>query len=90
MYWYEENMVDDFEGLEIMQFTGRLDKNENDIYGGDIVKNESWGIRKIEWNNLEAKFKAISSKSGHWDIALSDMGIVEIIGNIYQNPELIN
>lgn len=72
----------DIERYEFIQFTGLLDKNGKEIYEGDIVKNTRGNkpvIRQVIWIN-------INHRNG-WNIAKgSDF---EIIGNIYQNPELL-
>lgn len=85
----------------LMQFTGFQDKNGKDIFDGDILstsnddpeydlweKNDN-GTTRVFWNN-----------AGFWDYTNWKMEtdgdesiyckkFVEVIGNIYQNPELI-
>ncbi len=81
---------------EIMQFTGLKDKNNKDIYEGDIL---TYGLKKDEiiiqiiWNDLDDNgFKVISQKDKN---CLHDIRIYrfeeqsEVIGNIYENPELL-
>ena len=63
----------------LMQYTGLTDKNGKEIYEGDIVK---WGkiIEKVEM------------KDGCWSMVLGTIVEefnLEVIGNIYENPELI-
>jgi len=76
----------------IQQFTGLLDKNNKDIYEGDILKcigHDGWFDSIGYYYNMEVKFKLIPS--GDSDIA----GYIhipqnrEIIGNIFENPELL-
>jgi uncharacterized phage protein (TIGR01671 family) len=80
-----------------MQFTGLLDKNGKKIYEGDIVKIdddfEQWGamageLREIYYNRggFRVKPKAEQRGNGHW---LESSLEYEIIGNIYENPELL-
>jgi uncharacterized phage protein (TIGR01671 family) len=75
----------------VQQFTGLLDKNGKEIYEGDIVFDEDGEFSKtckIEWNNESASFIGISiDDDGGFTMEEIDG---EIIGNIYENPELLS
>lgn len=89
---------------EIMQFTGLLDKNDKEIYEGDVC-NYLGIIGTIEWEQQACAFwfkwdeKSESGRVFHrykelW-VSFSDGEVfqnyyLEIIGNIYENPELLN
>lgn len=88
--------VVDFDGInldrsecELMQYTGLKDKNGVEIYEGDVVK-----ITDCKYGN---KFRGeISFKNGSYvvesNIATHYRFIdyhIEVIGNIYENPELL-
>lgn len=65
-----------------MQYTGLKDSKGVDIYVGDFVKTK-YGINYIE--SLEELFYYIGDSDGCLQEKLEEG---EIIGNIYQNPEL--
>lgn len=73
-----------FQEVELVQFTGLYDKNGEEIYEGDIVEfNKSGKYVAVDWN----------SRGGCWVVGESVLGRAssssEVIGNIYENPELL-
>jgi hypothetical protein len=78
------------------QFTGLLDKNRKKIFEGDIVLIEGHSIGVIRYLSDEALF-AVDLLShllsvGDTILSLSDTTseYIEVIGNIYDNPELLS
>ena len=70
-----------------MQYTGLKDKNGKEIYEGDIL------LTNNQTYNYEVKFEDCSFgvQTKHYGfINLIGCGELEIIGNIYENPELLN
>jgi len=67
---------------EIMQYTGLKDKNGKEIYEGDILSDNHGIIKSIKWSSIE------SCMAG-WNLDGYDIQCMEIIGNIYEQPELI-
>lgn len=76
-----------------MQFTGRKDKNGKEVYGGDIVKCVNEHIGVVEWEVHDACFNVTDyydSSDDYPTMAFIEGQPFEVIGNIYENPELIN
>lgn len=74
---------------ELMEFTGLKDKNGKGIYEGDIVKASYRNTPQVvEWI---AKYAGFSIGGAMPERPVnSDFTDWEIIGNIYENPELLN
>lgn len=89
-------------GLILMQYTGLHDKNGKEIYEGDIVLLDCY---YYEEPAFDGEFKVIYDDiNGMWilvDLENKDRGFafreirsyykaeIEVIGNIYDNPELL-
>ena len=77
----------------VMQYTGLRDKNGREIYEGDITQH---GIRRsiIEWRDYHSGFVAIAKM--HRSVPVEGIEdpiyaeLIEVIGNIYENPELLS
>lgn len=79
-------------GTPIMQFTGLLDKNGKEIYEGDVVRalGASVNTGVVEFQSLNSNGYPvngyIANCKGDW---LNIWPSGEIIGNIYENPDLL-
>lgn len=71
-----------------MQFVGLQDKFETDIYEGDLFQDHDLYM-KVFWCNEECGY-AVENSDGDIEL-LSSWGVqnMEVIGNIYENPDLL-
>ena len=81
-----------FENIELMQYTGLKDKNNKEIYEEDIVKlRDNHGIGVIKYSDEWGAFVVEYIKPR--PLAVLGMNYyeedIEILGNIYENPEIL-
>ena len=108
--------------LILMQFTGLKDKNEKEIYEGDILKitrvnwycpghpenntdvidqveiywdeekngmfSRTFDFERLKRNPNQRPYCSSGSLGSGWNDERADENIWEVIGNIYENPEL--
>ena len=81
----------------LMQSTGLKDKSGSEIFEGDIVKYKSGCNTYTEEVAYDKIFAGFGVRAANADIILTfgeldediDLISLEVIGNIYQNPELL-
>lgn len=80
--------------IELMQSTGLKDKNGKEIFEGDIVDYKG---RKavIKWHGSYASFiyrfvDELKERVSEWDPLFLAYYHFEVIGNIYENKELLD
>lgn len=76
------------EEVELMQYTGLKDKNGKEIYEGDIVKADFFEKQVVGKISYGMGCFCITN-SGVSDNQLFIFNNYEVIGNIYENPELL-
>lgn len=78
-----------------MQYTGLLDKNGKEIYEGDIVTTDCQAVKNIADNWVVEYGHTGMYQMAYGSFKQSIHGLVyndwrlEVIGNIYENPELV-
>lgn len=98
---FEDNEGLHDEGKSIlMQFTGLKDKNGKEIYEGDLVRSGNGRIWEVKFGEFvysmpDQEYSGYGyyicpnekeyQKKGNWYLYQS----VEVIGNIHENPELL-
>ena len=86
-YFFEEQGLMEWQDVRdnslytFLQFTGLHDKNGKEIYEGDVVRIGSRPPVEVRWHKDSA---------GFLQVGMELMSNTEVIGNIYENPELLN
>jgi uncharacterized phage protein (TIGR01671 family) len=91
-FW--EDFVD-YPGYQLMQYTGLTDKNNNPIYEGDIIIDTQKQKYEIIFDENHARYdlkvrgeNKLSQTS--YFTQIYEKKHIEVIGNIFEHPELLN
>ena len=79
---------------KLMQFTGLKDKNGKEIYEGDILREQPSGFEPrdiyiAEWTDNRWGLVKKHKDFGNYERHFKDAFQMEVIGNIYENGDLL-
>lgn len=96
---FEQTSRYDFDDIVLMQSTGLTDKNGKEIFEGDIVSDgdttgdiknhQTLGFYMVDDNGVERWFSDNAAIEDFDEYIETAARIIEIIGNIYTDPELL-
>ena len=77
-----------------MQYTGLKDKNGVEIYEGDVIERKDYTGIKLVLPVQFSEYRRNETKHIGWNVSGTPLiamldGWAKVIGNIYENPELI-
>lgn len=81
--------------VEFIENTGFKDMNGNDIFVGDIIKHHNSCLRDrgknflIEKHDFDKRYTFSNLDGYYYDLDEEEAEFVEVIGNVYENKELV-
>lgn len=87
-YWDVEDWIspDTKNNVIPQQFTGLKDKNSREIYEGDIIKHTYYGSKNYGYVSI---FEVRWTETGFISLTYINEYHTEILGNIFENPKLL-
>lgn len=84
----------DFDDIELMQWTGKKDKNGVKIFEHDLIRLDGTSyVYEIVWDNESSSYKMQNKNDTfEWDVLelrTFKTPYITVLGNIYENKELL-
>lgn len=88
--FFERTNYYKFDDIVLMHSTGFTDKDGKEIFEGDIVDSEGgFTTGVVEFRSDLGMFVSTLIKYNNFEQLCNAHGLVKVIGNIYENPELL-
>tara|TARA_R110000851_G_scaffold194042_1_gene344853 strand:+ start:602 stop:982 length:381 start_codon:yes stop_codon:yes gene_type:complete len=77
------------QALRVMQYTGLKDANSVKIFEGDIIRHREGYVWTVIYESAESRFALVCKPPLIRPLSSTRSRNVKVIGNIYENPELL-
>ena len=94
--FFESIPIEDWDKIILMQYTGLKDKNGKEVYEGDVIRQSSdlciieSCVGGFDCQMLVELKNGGTLRGSVYNFSFLSEKYCEIIGNIYENPELCN
>ncbi len=80
-----------FKDAELIQYTGLKDEEDSEVYEGDLIVSDGRDLREVRYVcNTFVGISIHDKSSPDLELTLNEIRHRTVIGNICENPDLIN